>query len=133
MDAFRSHSIHVDSLNHLRDLNFDFFRRHKQFSSMTNQDGQKLQVYHIHPKDNVATAFVYLDAGTHIRIGLSNIVVRTPIPFGHKIAVRAIYKGEPVIKYGETIGLATKDIEPGDHVHSHNMVTVRGIQTKLEE
>lgn len=43
------------------------------------------------------------------------------VPVGHKIAVRAVVKGRPVIKYGHVIGYATQDIQPGDHVHSHNL------------
>jgi altronate dehydratase small subunit len=31
-----------------------------------------------------------------------------------------------VIKYGETIGLATSDISPGEHVHVHNVEGQRG-------
>lgn len=42
---------------------------------------------------------------------------------GHKYAVRAIKKGESVIKYGFSIGAATKDISEGEKVHSHNLRT----------
>lgn len=44
-----------------------------------------------------------------------------PVPIGHKIAVHAVPKGCPVIKYGHVIGYATRDIAVGDHVHSHNL------------
>lgn len=43
------------------------------------------------------------------------------IPLGHKVALRDISAGEPVVKYGVTIGLATKDIRAGQHVHVHNV------------
>ncbi|MBV5349995.1 UxaA family hydrolase, partial [bacterium] len=58
----------------------------------------------------------------------TNIVVAVVerITFGHKFALRLIKTGEPVIKYGETIGLATKDILPGQHVHVHNLESCRG-------
>ena len=46
---------------------------------------------------------------------------RAPIPFGHKVALRALAQGQPVRKYGQTIGIAKADILPGDHVHTHNM------------
>ena len=39
----------------------------------------------------------------------------------HKIAVRDIKKGDAVIKYGESIGLARIDIKAGDYVHTHNL------------
>ncbi len=44
-----------------------------------------------------------------------------PIPLGHKIALRNIPEGEPVIKYGTAIGRATRDIATGQHVHVHNV------------
>lgn len=47
----------------------------------------------------------------------------TAVPAGHKRALRAIAAGEPVIKYGWPIGRASRDITPGDWVHSHNLVT----------
>ena len=53
------------------------------------------------------------------------IVARQAIPYGHKVALRPIRAGEPVIKYGERMGIATADIEPGEHVHVHN---VRGLK-----
>ena len=43
---------------------------------------------------------------------------------GHKVALRDIKKGEPVIKYGFPIGEATEDIPKGGHVHSHNLHTL---------
>ena len=47
------------------------------------------------------------------------------IPIFHKIAVTAVKKGQPVIKYGEHIGVAGCDIEPGCHVHVHNVENCR--------
>jgi len=44
-----------------------------------------------------------------------------PVPLGHKVALRDIGSGEPVIEYGEAIGLATADIRVGQHVHVHNL------------
>ena len=48
------------------------------------------------------------------------------IPYGHKVAVRDIQVGEPIIKYGESIGRAVRDIKKGDYVHVHNMEAMRG-------
>jgi (2R)-sulfolactate sulfo-lyase subunit alpha len=44
-----------------------------------------------------------------------------PVPLGHKVALRDIRTGEPVIEYGVAIGLATSDIHTGQHVHVHNL------------
>lgn len=43
------------------------------------------------------------------------------VPFGHKVALSAIARGAPVIKYGVVIGHATADIAAGEHVHVHNL------------
>jgi len=51
------------------------------------------------------------------------IRARQEIILGHKIAVRKIRRGEDVIKYGYPIGEATADIDEGEWVHSHNLVT----------
>lgn len=47
------------------------------------------------------------------------------IPLGHKIALREIKQGEKVIKYGRPIGVATKDIKTGEHVHVHNLKSIK--------
>ena len=43
------------------------------------------------------------------------------VPFGHKVAARDIPAGEPVLKYSEAIGRASKEIKRGEHVHVHNV------------
>lgn len=43
------------------------------------------------------------------------------IPEFHKIAVRNIPKGADIVKYGERIGYASKDIVQGQHVHTQNV------------
>lgn len=47
------------------------------------------------------------------------------IPIYHKVALCDIAKGNHVIKYGEHIGEASKDIKKGEHVHEHNIESVR--------
>lgn len=76
--------------------------------------------------DNVATALEPLDAGRSLRIGEIKITAAEAIPRGHKIALRAIRAGEPVVKYGSPIGSASADIAPGAHVHTHNVASTRG-------
>jgi len=71
----------------------------------------------VHPSDNVVTLIDALVDETRTRCGLT---LRDPIAFGHKAATRTIAEGESVIKYGVTIGRATRPIEVGDHVHVHN-------------
>jgi (2R)-sulfolactate sulfo-lyase subunit alpha len=47
------------------------------------------------------------------------------IPLGHKLALADITAGQDVIEYGQRIGLATKDIHTGEHVHVHNVRSAR--------
>ncbi|NWG25492.1 MAG: altronate dehydratase [Pseudorhodoplanes sp.] len=46
---------------------------------------------------------------------------RERIPRGHKMAIMPIAQGEPVRKYGQIIGFASKPIAPGEWVHEHNV------------
>jgi (2R)-sulfolactate sulfo-lyase subunit alpha len=47
------------------------------------------------------------------------------IPLGHKIALREVTAGEPLLKYGNNVGTVTQDIKLGDWVHTHNLKTAR--------
>lgn len=67
--------------------------------------------------DNVAVALTALDAGEKI----GDHLLPGAIPAGHKFALRDISKGEPVIKLGHAIGVASGDIVQGEHVHNHNL------------
>jgi altronate dehydratase len=80
----------------------------------------------INAGDNVATAREWLDRGSNVRIGATEIIVAEPIPRGHKLALRRIRAGDAVVKYGSSIGTATRDIAEGMHVHTHNVVSGRG-------
>lgn len=75
--------------------------------------------------DNVAVARVALVAGQSLDWGALPFIVRDNIPSGHKLALRAMDAGSPVLKYGQIIGVATCDILPGEHVHVHNVEMVR--------
>ena len=84
----------------------------------------------IDTKDNVATAFQDLPKGDSVTVSLEGRNVTTTlaqdIPFGHKFALSPIELHQPVIKYGEAIGLATQSIGTGQHVHVHNMESQKG-------
>jgi altronate hydrolase len=73
----------------------------------------------LHADDDVVIARVELPAGTLIQ--KENVRASVRVPAGHKIAVRAVAKGQPVHRYNQIIGFATQDIAPGDHVHVHNV------------
>lgn len=84
----------------------------------------------IDPRDNVAIVLADLSSGAKVPLegpeGSDEIEIRQDIPFGHKVAIKAVELGEHVIKYGESIGAATQDIVAGDHVHTHNLESLRG-------
>jgi altronate hydrolase len=66
--------------------------------------------------DNVVVCVGKVSAGAMIE----GVTATQPIMKGHKMAMRAIAKGEPVRKFGQIIGFASVDIAPGSHVHEHN-------------
>jgi len=73
--------------------------------------------------DNIAVACSALPAGTAREIAGARVVLKTNVDVGHKFAVRRIGKGERIVKYGAPIGSATRDIEPGEYVHTHNVAS----------
>jgi len=89
------------------------------------------EVFVIDPKDNVAT-LVSEDGskGRKVEVDLNGkkhgYELKDAMPFGHKVAIHPIPKGQQVIKYGHSIGTATEDIQPGQHVHIHNTESNRG-------
>lgn len=75
----------------------------------------------LHPSDNVAVARVPLAPGAELNPGGVRVTAREGVPAGHKIAIAAIRAGEYVLRYGQAIGRASRAIEPGEHVHTHNL------------
>lgn len=73
----------------------------------------------VHEADTVAVAVRPLAAGEMVE----GVVLRTAVPQGHKIALVSHAPGAVVVKYGQPIGRVTCAIEPGDHVHTHNLAT----------
>lgn len=73
----------------------------------------------LHAADNILVAKAALSLGQDLPdLGLK---VRAQVPAGHKIAATAIAAGTPVRKYNTVIGMAARDIAPGEHVHTHNL------------
>ena len=71
----------------------------------------------LHPADDVLIARAQLVGGTTVE----SLTVRGLVPAGHKVATRAIAVGEPVRRYNQIIGFASKAIAAGEHVHTHNL------------
>lgn len=70
-----------------------------------------------HPGDSVGVALTALEAGREEQ----GIALLEPIAAGHKFALQLIKEGTPVIKLGHAIGVASRDIQAGAHVHEHNL------------
>ena len=76
----------------------------------------------VNPKDNIAVAIKEIKAGETVTgIGNLELQANEDIMRNHKVAVAEVAENEPVLKYGERIGFASKPIRPGDWVHSHNL------------
>jgi altronate dehydratase len=72
----------------------------------------------LHERDNVAVAPMNIPENTKLEF---EIISKNMIPFGHKIALSKIEKNSLIYKYGQIIGLASQNILPGEHIHSHNI------------
>ena len=85
-------------------------------------------------RDNVIVAIEAISKGdpvTYLLDGAEKtLTALEDITIYHKLAARDIAKGEPVVKYGEHIGITVCDIKAGAHVHVHN---VEGHRENLEE
>jgi altronate dehydratase small subunit len=89
----------------------------------------KLQAIVVNSLDNVATAMATLKAGTFVKLSEernNTIELREDISLGHKFSLSQIESGSAIIKYGEVIGYASRPIQPGEHVHIHNVLSNRG-------
>ncbi|HEY6989739.1 MAG TPA: altronate dehydratase family protein [Bryobacteraceae bacterium] len=75
----------------------------------------------LHADDTVAIARKNIEAGRDLEIRGVTVKTLAPIPAGHKVAIRAVRAGDPVYRYGNVIGFATTAIQPGEHVHVHNL------------
>lgn len=86
--------------------------------------------------DNVAVLLDKVENNAIIRVTtmdfLVDVISLNNIDLGHKIAIKQIVKGQPIIKYGEVIGIAITDINVGSHVHIHNICSTRTGGNKIE-
>ncbi|WP_448502932.1 UxaA family hydrolase [Sphingomonas sp.] len=79
----------------------------------------QLPAWRIAPEDDVAVALKPLETGETCL----GVALRQPIPAGHKFALNALAEGSEVRRYRAPIGIATRPIAPGEHVHGHNLRT----------
>jgi len=76
----------------------------------------------VNEKDNIAVAIKEIKAGQAVTgVGEREVRANEDIMRNHKVAIAQVAENEPVLKYGEKIGFASKPIRPGDWVHTHNL------------
>lgn len=73
------------------------------------------------PEDNVGVVAATIEAGQTLMVDGRPLQFLDRVPMGQKVALVPIAAGEKVRKYGAPIGSATQPIEPGQHVHTHNV------------
>ena len=79
--------------------------------------------------DNVAIALNDLVPGDSIAVRslsqetVDELKITHPVPYGHKVCVKALAMGSQVTKNGEVIGIASQPINRGEHAHIHNIVS----------
>ncbi len=89
--------------------------------------------------DNVATVTSEVSKGEQVEVisPVGSLLIRAEnkedVPFGHKIALKPLAKGEEIIKYGEVIGVASVGIKVGEWLHTHNVESIRVPTSKLQE
>lgn len=81
---------------------------------------------HASERDNLVTCVKAMRAGERVSVDGREITVREDIPKFHKLAIAEIKKGEAVYKYGEVMGVASRDIHVGEWAHIHNIDSTRG-------
>lgn len=91
------------------------------------------RMIHLDPTDNVAVATESITSGQQLSVGDLILTSQSTIPRGHKVAIRPIAPGAQVLKYGQPIGVADALIEPGQHVHTHNVRDRHSIATDLTD
>ncbi|MGL6073064.1 MAG: UxaA family hydrolase [Fimbriiglobus sp.] len=76
---------------------------------------------HLSSSDNIAVTARPIPPETDLSFEGATVHVPATIKMGHKFAVRPIKEGDAVLKFGQTIGFAARNIGVGEHVHVHNV------------
>jgi hypothetical protein len=79
----------------------------------------------LHKGDDVAVLLENAQPDDWIDAGGSKVVLKSAIPLFHKVALRSFAAGDIVRKVGEEIGVTTQPIAIGEHVHVHNIKSLR--------
>ncbi len=83
------------------------------------------------PNDDVGVAVADLQVGEEIGVVtlegecIGSVMLVSDVPLGHKVAMRELLPDQHVIEYGREIGYALAPIQRGEHVHIHNIRSLR--------
>lgn len=77
--------------------------------------------------DHVAVALRPLRGEAHVLADgkVERVPLAGDIPMGHKFALFDLPAGTEIRKYGSVIGVLSRDVAAGEHVHTHNLVSAR--------
>lgn len=95
-------------------------------------DRESLRALIVDERDNVANLIGPGGKGRTVRCTVEGrseteeIALLDELPSNHKLARWDISEGDPIVKYGLDIGVASRAIRRGEHVHAHNIDSNRG-------
>jgi altronate hydrolase len=84
---------------------------------MLDKPGPTPRIVRLHEIDNLVVAVDPITPGALIH----GVSARDRVPRGHKMAIAPLAIGEPVLKFGQIIGFASKPVEAGEWLHEHNV------------
>lgn len=93
---------------------------HSGAKFLVHMKGDKVGVVTADVKEGESVKGVFMDDDSEV-----SIKALSDIPLGHKIALVDVSVKDKIIEYGEEIGVVTNDIRKGDHVHVHNLKSIR--------
>jgi len=95
---------------------------------------EKIKFVHINEKDNSVISLFELKEGDFIVLpDGKEVKIFENVPPSHKIATYALKAGDPIIKYGEEIGIAACDIPQGGWIHAHNISESQAFEQSVSE
>jgi len=83
----------------------------------------KPKLLRLHSQDNIVVATAPIKAESVLKLDRVKIQIVSNVPMAGKVATRPIAEGEKILKFGQPIGHATRNIEPGEWVHTHNLAS----------
>lgn len=90
---------------------------------------QKFNVLVLNENDTVGVAINDLKAGEvgfyQLADKVYEIKIVQDIPIFHKVALKDMLEGENAYKYGQNIGRVISNIISGQHIHTHNLMSIR--------